>query len=112
MNHKQVKLKCPEYGNLEEVDSEIADLLKVLWENKIYTYMSCQDSDGYVWLQFSTKKDFLRFLDMVEFYSIKIDNVEFRKRLKHSTNSEVGFFFPKNAKNRVKNRLKKGLNGR
>ena len=102
--HKQVK--CQRHKIVEEVDSGVANLIETLWRNKIDTYMSCQDNDGYIWIQFSTKEDFLRFLKEVDFSEITIDEVKLRKRIKNPVMNDVGFRFPKEAKRRIIKRFK------
>ena len=89
----------------EQVDKDIADLLTTIWKNKIHTWMSCQDIDGKVWLCFDTKKDFIKFLNKLDFCDISIGKLYFHRKRRDS-DSYVSFRFPTEYKEIINKRLK------
>lgn len=50
----------------EQIDVEIAPLVRSIWEAGIETVMSCQDTfDGLTWIEFATLEGFERFLNAI-----------------------------------------------
>ena len=51
-------------GEQVEIDVEIVPLIKLLWERELDTFNSCQDHDGYVWVEFHgpSATEFLNFV--------------------------------------------------
>ena len=103
--HKQVIVKHPRWGHRIEVDEELVELLQDLWEQKISTGMSCQEIDGKVWLMFDSKKDFIRFLEKVDFVDISLSDIRFRKRDNRILYDYVSVRFPVNMKDKISKRL-------
>lgn len=54
--HRQTRATHPS-GKRIAVDAGIAPLLRALWKRGIETIASCENSDGYVWLQFAGGRD-------------------------------------------------------
>lgn len=68
--HPQVKLLHPYYGRVS-VDADIADLIGLLWENRIETRYSCQGGDteatvdGRGYLYFANAQSFEAFIERI-----------------------------------------------
>ncbi|WP_347839603.1 hypothetical protein [uncultured Draconibacterium sp.] len=53
VKHETVKVYNPEFHEFIEIDKEIAELIKALWEKGIVTYNSCQENKpGIIWIDF------------------------------------------------------------
>jgi hypothetical protein len=53
--HKQVEADYMGYSIL--VDDKVLPLLRILWDNDIKTYNSCQDNNGTIWIEFKHISD-------------------------------------------------------
>jgi hypothetical protein len=61
--HAQVWTAHPEHGDIE-VDAEIEPLLRALWARGLDTAYSCQDSNGYSYVMFTTRDAAERFVTL------------------------------------------------
>ncbi len=83
--HPAVTVTVGEWS--EEIDIQIAPLIREMWIAGIDTLMSCQEvSPGIAWIDFPDVQELLRFLDLVTWYEDGIDT--FYNRV---TGQRVGF---------------------
>ena len=83
--HPAVTVTVGEWS--EEIDLQIAPLIREMWIAGIDTLMSCQEvSPGIAWIDFPDVQELLRFLDLVTWYEDGIDT--FYNRV---TGQRVGF---------------------
>lgn len=60
----------------EEIDIEIAPLIREIWVASIETMMSCQEvSPGIAWIEFPEVEELLRFLNIVTRYEPEADTL-------------------------------------
>ena len=68
--HPSVCLTSP-YGDKVQIDEEIAELIQLIWNTGLYTWNSCQDNFGYVWIHFASADEASEFLTIVQKYGDK-----------------------------------------
>ena len=76
--HKQVTVTGEIDGRPEtaEVDEELADFIKLLWQLNISTMMSCQDNRGKVWIDFPYAFEAESFLNLMAPDPANMDDLE------------------------------------
>lgn len=53
------------YGDRIQIDREIVLLMQKVWGMGLYTFNSCQDNFGYVWIEFGDAEDASFFLSLI-----------------------------------------------
>lgn len=53
------------YGDRIQIDKEIVPLMQKVWGMGLYTFNSCQDNFGYVWVEFGDAEDASFFLSLI-----------------------------------------------
>ncbi len=60
----------------EEIDEDLALLIKEIWNAGIETMMSCQEVEpGIAWIEFDAVNELLRFLSLVTIYEPGVDTL-------------------------------------
>jgi len=70
-NHNTIPLKCNLDGNIYPIDSNIVDLISLLWDVGIDLSQSCEldtDHNGYIWIQMSNIP-FCKFMSIMYDYT-------------------------------------------
>jgi len=64
-------------GNMkEEIDEQLAPLIRESWKAGIQTIMSCQETDpGLAWIDFESVNDLVKFLNIVALYEAGVDTL-------------------------------------
>lgn len=64
-NHEKVKLQCSVLECDIDIDKNIAPLISELWLREVHTTNSCENNNGYVWIEFDDLMDIKDFLSFV-----------------------------------------------
>src|SRR3989344_8132881 len=66
-NHKTTELYNKKYNQYINIDSGIVELISMLWENNIDTYMYCEENprNKKIWISFNSSIDLDKFLDIL-----------------------------------------------
>ena len=60
----------------EEIDEDLAPLIREIWKAGIETLMSCQETEpGIAWIEFDSIPELLRFLDLITTYEPGVDTL-------------------------------------
>lgn len=63
-NHDQLPITNPSNNKVVYIDEDIAPLMYTLWKLKLETLNSCQNNNGYIWIQFKFDS-FKKFINIL-----------------------------------------------
>ncbi len=86
LTHKEVLVKHPQTGIEIKVDSELVDLLTLIWERDINTVQSCQEvnvntawgkkiGSGFAWILFASADDMNKFMAIIAKESFEVQDI-------------------------------------